>query len=132
MLRLLGHLRRQKHCFGGNYPIIPLFKPLQHYHRVYGEKQSIQSCLKTGSHGKCLEAKHHAPGAHHITPSIIYSLGLLCWAHCPLQACHAEEAANADAQLGLMSDPWSNISEVITWIHRWQIHTHKPYESGNY
>lgn len=105
---------------------MPLFKPLQHYHHIYGEKQSIQSYLQTGSHGKCLAAKQHPQVPILGTPPVSYSLDLLCWAHCPLQA------ANADAQRGLMSDPWSNISEVITWIHQWQIHTHKPYGSGNY
>lgn len=101
----------------GNYPITPLFKPLQHYHHIYGEKQSMQSYRKTGSHGKCLEAKHHPQVPILCTAFVSYSLDLLCRAHCPLQA------ANANAQFGLMLDPRSNISEVITWTHRWQIHT---------
>lgn len=69
---------------------MPLFKPLQHYHHIYGEKQPIQSISK-------LDLMENASKPNTIpqvpiicTPSISYSLDLLCWAHCPLQACHAE------------------------------------------
>lgn len=43
---------------------MPLFKPLHHYHYIWGEKQ--YNPISKPDHGKCLEVKYHPPGAHHM------------------------------------------------------------------